>query len=434
MKKTITIILAFLLISTPTLAADVKISQLTEASSASSNDLLLISAYSGGVYSSKKITFANFATSIGGTVLTCTANYPVLGTGQCGSAAIGTAAYKADTYFQIAGSYSTTTMATDTLWDAAGDLAQGSGANTGEKLTKGAEGTILRAGATKNAYTTSTFADTYAKGTFLYAATANTIASLAHPGAANYILTTNAADTSAWLASSANMISLLGSTDYATARTNLGLAIGTNVQAYDANTAKGPGTSTANHLAKFANTDGVTLADGGAVSTDNSTASHFLYKDGDGHIENATVTGTGTTMVLSTGPSITLPQVEIHGVSDPLTAAQVSGSIITNYGADGADTTTLPAAAAGYNFIAINATKYDGDWLIHTGGSNDVYIDLGDGTLLSGKNHIIFHNAEVGCQVTCYSFRSGASAYSWRCQSASSTTCPHSATGGIDTD
>ena len=90
-------------------------------------------------------------------------------------------------------------IAHDTLWDAAGDLVQGTGANTAAKITKGTEGTILRAGAALNAYSTATFADTYAKGTILYNAAANTVAGLAHPGAANYILATNAADTAAWL-------------------------------------------------------------------------------------------------------------------------------------------------------------------------------------------------------------------------------------------
>jgi len=89
-------------------------------------------------------------------------------------------------------------VATDTIFDAAGDLVQGTGANTSAKLTKGAEGTILRAGATSNAYSTSTFADTYTKGGILYAGTANTVTALAHPGAANYVLTTNATDTLAW--------------------------------------------------------------------------------------------------------------------------------------------------------------------------------------------------------------------------------------------
>lgn len=44
-------------------------------------------------------------------------------------------------------------------------------------------------------------------------------------------------------------------------------AIGTTIQGYNANTAIGPGTSTANHIAKFSGTDGKTLADGGALGT-----------------------------------------------------------------------------------------------------------------------------------------------------------------------
>ena len=90
-------------------------------------------------------------------------------------------------------------VGTDTIWVDSGDLVQGTGVGTAAKLTKGAEGTILRAGAASNAYSTATFADTYAKGTFLYNASANTVAGLAHPGAANYVLATNAADTAAWL-------------------------------------------------------------------------------------------------------------------------------------------------------------------------------------------------------------------------------------------
>lgn len=52
--------------------------------------------------------------------------------------------------------------------------------------------------------------------------------------AANKIPYFTGSATAGVIASSANMVSFLGSADYATARTNLGLAIGTNVQAYDA--------------------------------------------------------------------------------------------------------------------------------------------------------------------------------------------------------
>jgi len=39
----------------------------------------------------------------GGTTLSCTTNYPVLGTGQCGTGALGTAAYTASTAYDAAG-------------------------------------------------------------------------------------------------------------------------------------------------------------------------------------------------------------------------------------------------------------------------------------------------------------------------------------------
>lgn len=64
-----------------------------------------------------------------------------------------------------------------------------------------ADGKVIR-GSSSPAWAASTFtmADTYAKGTIPYASTANTITALAHPGAANYALTTNGTDTVAWAA------------------------------------------------------------------------------------------------------------------------------------------------------------------------------------------------------------------------------------------
>ncbi len=50
-------------------------------------------------------------------------------------------------------SVGTGSMATDTLWDASGDLAQGTGANTGAKLTLGTQGKVLKAGASSAGWT-----------------------------------------------------------------------------------------------------------------------------------------------------------------------------------------------------------------------------------------------------------------------------------------
>lgn len=44
-------------------------------------------------------------------------------------------------------------VATDAIWDAAGDLAVGTGANTAAKLTKGTQGQVLKVGASTVGYT-----------------------------------------------------------------------------------------------------------------------------------------------------------------------------------------------------------------------------------------------------------------------------------------
>jgi hypothetical protein len=168
------------------------------------------------------------------------------------------------------------------------------------------------------------------------------------------------------------------------------------------------GTMTDEQLLCGENTGGVDQVKScGARTIDNSEASHFLYKDADGHVENATVTGTGTTMVLSESPTIatplaTLARVDGHTSISPLSAAQVSGTIIRNTGQALADVNhTLPQAAAGYNFIgyvgtALAATNY---YRFTADASPQDYICL-DGTC--GKTYVTIDTPTIGATITCY--------------------------------
>lgn len=74
----------------------------------------------------------------------------------------------------------------------------------------------------------------YSIGTDVQAYDADLAALAGVTTAANAIPYFTGSHTAGVISSSADMVSLLGSANYATARTNLGLAIGTNVQAYDA--------------------------------------------------------------------------------------------------------------------------------------------------------------------------------------------------------
>ncbi len=80
----------------------------------------------------------------------------------------------------------------------------------------GTAGTILRSDGTNNAYTTATFADTYAVSTLLYAASSNAVSGLATVNSAS--LVTNGSGVPAWQALSAGQI-LVGTTSGAPAAT-----------------------------------------------------------------------------------------------------------------------------------------------------------------------------------------------------------------------
>ena len=94
-----------------------------------------------------------------------------------------------------------------------------------------------------------------------------------------------------------------------------------------------------------------------------------------------------------------------------LTAAQVNGSLITNYGQGAAATLTLPAAAAGYNCIVVVSTT--GNALhIKAGASDKLYLD---GVALDDGDKASLAVPALGNTLTCFTFQTGASAYDWIC-------------------
>jgi len=156
----------------------------------------------------------------------------------------------------ISGGGGTTTVATDTLWDAAGDLAYGTGANTGGRLAKGTGYQILTMKSDASMFewssTLTLSAFDMTSGTSSVPWPVGTAAAPTTEGQAYWNSTTDTftigtgtvaqafqvydADltTYAGITPSANVQSLLGAADYPAMKVLLDLEIGTDVQAYDA--------------------------------------------------------------------------------------------------------------------------------------------------------------------------------------------------------
>lgn len=184
---------------------------------------------------------------------------------------------------------------------------------------------------------TKTYADTMipkstfvAAGDLMYGSAAGTPAILSHPAAAYYLLATNAATTFAWLASSADVIDMLGAANDAEILSKIG--------------------AVASAAIKTDNTDGIT---GGACLP-------IVASDND--IEEATLVG--LTITGTTSPTISVTGC-VSSDADPATAAGNFKHDSTDTGSssggsfkwyDGAQVRTF--VDTGTNYTIITKTEY----------------------------------------------------------------------------
>lgn len=99
-----------------------------------------------------------------------------------------------------------------------------------------------------------------------------------------------------------------------------------------------------------------------------------------------------------------------QAATDTLTAAEVSGTVISNYGQEAENTQTLPAAAAGYNGMVIIGTAGAGAFHLKAGAGDKIYLD---GTALDDGDKVSIATPAVGNYFSFWSFQTGASSYDW---------------------
>ena len=102
----------------------------------------------------------------------------------------------------------------------------------------------------------------------------------------------------------------------------------------------------------------------------------------------------------------------IQATSDTLTAAEVRGTIISNYGQGAADNLqTLPTAAEGMNFIGVCGTAQAANYFRFQAGATDkIYLN---GVAGADNGSVSIAVPVVGSSIVFYTFQTGAGVYDW---------------------
>jgi hypothetical protein len=101
------------------------------------------------------------------------------------------------------------------------------------------------------------------------------------------------------------------------------------------------------------------------------------------------------------------------------TAAQMSSTILNNYGQTAANVTiNMPVAEAGLNFLAIMGTAQNNFWRLNATNGNKIYFD---GTAGAANGYVQQATTVVGSYITCLSFQTAANALDYMCKSGAGT-------------
>ena len=107
----------------------------------------------------------------------------------------------------------------------------------------------------------------------------------------------------------------------------------------------------------------------------------------------------------------------IQASTDTLTAAEMAGTVINNYGQGAANTQTLPTTTEGLNALFIISTVGNA-FHIDVQATDKVYLD---GVALDDGDKISNVTPAIGDSISIVAFQTGAAAYDWRAQTIQGT-------------
>ena len=100
----------------------------------------------------------------------------------------------------------------------------------------------------------------------------------------------------------------------------------------------------------------------------------------------------------------------IKTATGDLTAVEISGTLINNYGQAADVVLTLPVAVSGLSFMVVCGTTVANYYRIKANTNDKIYLD---GTAGADNGYVGIASAAVGATITFMAFQTGAEAYDW---------------------